>query len=74
MINAMHRTATCQRPRPLNMIARLHNAIGTARQRRQLRQLDVHLLCDIGVSRAEAMREANRPIWDAPDHWCDRFK
>ena len=73
MTYAVHHT-TCQ-PRPrVNAIARLIAALGIARQRRQLRQLDAHLLRDIGVSHTEAMREANRPLWDAPDHWRIRFK
>jgi len=32
--------------------------------RRDLRDLDPHLLADIGVSRAEAAREAARAPWD----------
>ena len=32
--------------------------------RRDLRDLDPHLLADIGVSRAEAVREAARAPWD----------
>jgi uncharacterized protein YjiS (DUF1127 family) len=31
--------------------------------------LDEHLLRDIGISRAEAYREAERPAWNAPHHW-----
>ena len=33
------------------------------RQRQALRALDDRLLKDIGVSRAEAEREANKPFW-----------
>lgn len=39
------------------------------RQRRQLARLDARMLSDIGVTRDEAVREADRAIWDAPDHW-----
>lgn len=39
------------------------------RQRRALERLDSHLLRDIGISTTEAKAEANRPIWDAPQHW-----
>lgn len=39
------------------------------RQRRDLAKLDSHLLKDIGVTEAEAQKEANRPVWDVPNHW-----
>jgi uncharacterized protein YjiS (DUF1127 family) len=34
-----------------------------ARQRRALLALNDHMLKDIGISRAEAEREASRPFW-----------
>ncbi|MFV0512172.1 MAG: DUF1127 domain-containing protein [Jhaorihella sp.] len=40
------------------------------RQRQSLRNLDDRALADIGVTRAEAMAEATRPLWDAPQTWC----
>ena len=40
-----------------------------ARSRRSLALLDDHLLRDIGLTRAQAMAEAERPSWDAPRHW-----
>ena len=33
------------------------------RQRRQLAELDAHLLRDIGVSPREAFREVSKPFW-----------
>jgi uncharacterized protein YjiS (DUF1127 family) len=33
------------------------------RQRHHLRQLDDRLLGDIGLSRADAVREASKPFW-----------
>jgi uncharacterized protein YjiS (DUF1127 family) len=39
------------------------------RSREQLARLDDHLLRDIGLTRAQAEREARRPRWDAPEHW-----
>jgi uncharacterized protein YjiS (DUF1127 family) len=39
------------------------------RQRRTLATLDAARLDDIGVTEAEAMAEAARPIWDVPAHW-----
>lgn len=39
------------------------------RQRRALAGLDADGLRDIGVSKADATREADRPLWDVPRHW-----
>ena len=39
------------------------------KQRHSLRLLDDHLLRDIGLTRAEALAEADRARWDAPTHW-----
>ena len=36
-----------------------------AQQRRRLLSLDDRMLKDIGITRAEAMREGMRPFWDA---------
>ena len=35
------------------------------RQRHRLRQLDAHLLRDIGLTRAQAEDEAHKPFWVA---------
>ncbi|EYD74893.1 hypothetical protein Rumeso_03534 [Rubellimicrobium mesophilum DSM 19309] len=43
--------------------------MATTRSRRRLAELDDRLLADIGVSRAQAMQEARRPRWDAPEAW-----
>lgn len=40
--------------------------IAVARQRRQLAELGDEALRDIGVTPAEAGREAARPFWDLP--------
>lgn len=37
-----------------------------AQQRHRLAQLDERALKDIGISRAEAEQEAQRPFWDEP--------
>jgi uncharacterized protein YjiS (DUF1127 family) len=43
-----------------------------ARQRRSLLELDDRLLKDIGITRADAQREASRPFWDpAQGGWRD---
>ena len=48
---------------------RLRAILATHQQRRALLALDAQLLDDIGLTRAEAMDEAARPPWDAPQHW-----
>ncbi len=54
----------------------LWSALGQAltlhRSRRDLRDLDAHILRDIGLTPQEAAAEAARPIWDAPAHWLGR--
>lgn len=37
-----------------------------ARQRRQLAMLDDAALKDLGLSRADAQQESDRPFWDDP--------
>ena len=43
-----------------------------SRTRRQLGDLDDHILKDIGIDRARAEQEAKRPIWDVPASWKSR--
>ena len=45
------------------------NRIKMQRSRHRLSQLDAKALRDIGLSQTEANREAQKPIWDAPNHW-----
>ena len=40
-----------------------------ARQRRALSSLDAARLDDLGLSPDAARAEADRPVWDVPDHW-----
>lgn len=44
-------------------------ALTTHRSRVDLRNLDDHMLKDIGVTRQQAATEADRPIWSVPGHW-----
>jgi len=54
-------------------LARLLRWYELARQRRALLALNDHMLKDIGISRAEAEREASRPFWsDGIAPWSDR--
>ncbi|MEM9969634.1 MAG: DUF1127 domain-containing protein [Pseudomonadota bacterium] len=39
------------------------------KSRQDLRKLDDHLLRDLGITREEAKKEADRPIWDVPANW-----
>lgn len=48
---------------------RLSDLLSLARQRRALAGLDADRLADIGVTRQEALEEADRPVWDVPAHW-----
>ncbi len=48
---------------------RVLSAAALARSRRSLARLDDHLLRDIGLTRAEAAKEAGHKTWDAPSHW-----
>ncbi|WP_138467908.1 DUF1127 domain-containing protein [Poseidonocella sp. HB161398] len=62
------------RPLPARFLPRLPRVgildfFALQRQRRHLRQLDAHLLEDVGISRDEAFDEGRRPLWDVPDWW-----
>ena len=57
------------RPTRSGVLSLIVRAVGLHRSRRQLSALDDHMLADIGVTRQDAMAEAERPVWDAQDHW-----
>lgn len=44
-------------------VARLRTWRERARERRQLLAMDDRALRDIGISRVDALREANKPVW-----------
>lgn len=50
---------------PLRLLAQLDEWVDRRRQRRALLGLNDDLLKDIGVSRADAFREATKPFWRA---------
>ena len=64
-------TSHCRplKARKTGILARLvaWNRLWMARQ--TLKDLEPHLLDDIGVTRKDAEKEARRPSWDAPDQW-----
>ncbi|WP_146589750.1 DUF1127 domain-containing protein [Puniceibacterium confluentis] len=63
-------TLSRQRPhRSQSLIATLLALGALHRQRRALARLDDHALNDLGLSRDAALREARRPVWDAPGNW-----
>jgi uncharacterized protein YjiS (DUF1127 family) len=55
--------------RPLLPWAKLQFAVAAYRQRQTLRRLDANALNDIGITRAQAEREASRKLWDVPANW-----
>lgn len=67
-ISARARGATCARP-SRSVFGRLRMAFALSKQRRELANLDDALLEDIGVTREQAVKESERPVWDAPRNW-----
>jgi len=63
--------AACHSPPPSSrgVWSRVMATLMLYRSRRALAQLDSHILNDIGISRAQALSEAKRAVWDAPDRW-----
>lgn len=57
------------RPHSGGVFALLSLALAAHRQRKALKLLNDATLSDIGLTRAEAEAEANRPFWDVPAHW-----
>ncbi|MCF6316997.1 MAG: DUF1127 domain-containing protein [Marinosulfonomonas sp.] len=64
--NTPARTIPKQRPSMFRVIAQI---FATQGQRRALRQLDSAALADLGLTYADAKREAGRPFWDVPATW-----
>lgn len=56
-------------PRAFGVLARTRSALAVWNQRRKLASLDEVRLADLGLSREEALAEANRPFWDVPALW-----
>lgn len=56
-------------------LARFVRAYAGWQQRRHLATLDDAALDDIGLTRAQTLAEASRPMWNAPAQWLrqDRF-
>jgi uncharacterized protein YjiS (DUF1127 family) len=57
-------------PRLLKLV---HTALAAHRQRQFLARLDDRTLTDIGLTRDQALSEADRPMWDIPANWNGRI-
>jgi len=57
------------KPAKRSVLELFARAVALMRQRRDLARLDDHALDDIGISRSDALAEARRHVWDAPDFW-----
>ena len=53
-------------PTTANLLGRVSKALTVRRERRALMALDDRMLADVGLSRADAYREAHRPFLDVP--------
>ncbi len=51
---------------PASLLGRISKALTVRRERRALMALDDRMLADVGLSRADAYREAHRPFLDVP--------
>ena len=51
------------------LLKTVKNMVALRKQRRDLAALDAEALADIGLTRQDALTEASRPAWDAPNHW-----
>mgnify|MGYP002354229785 CR=1 FL=1 len=69
MLTAGARARSGASRRPRSLFALIGQIFALSQGRRDLRNLDDRMLNDIGLSRREADAEADRPFWDAPDHW-----
>lgn len=54
------------RPSASGLLLRIHRWRELHRQRRELERLSDEMLKDIGISRVDALREAQRSFWDDP--------
>ena len=60
---------TPYRPWALRLLDRYFAAQALHKQHQALLHMDDYLLCDIGITRAQAVEQATSPVWDAPNHW-----
>ncbi|MBM7066674.1 DUF1127 domain-containing protein [Actibacterium sp. 188UL27-1] len=53
----------------ISIFRTIYGAYQTQRERHRLKDLDPHMLNDIGLTSEDVRSELNRPIWDVPAHW-----
>lgn len=53
-------------PKPGGLVTKLVNADANRRQRLKLASMSDAQLCDLGLTREQALSEARLPRWDAP--------
>ena len=56
--------------RRFSLLSLVADRIALMQQGHALANLDCRALEDIGINRTDALKEAQRPIWDAPEHWA----
>ena len=67
-MTTLSQTAAALRHGP-RFLTRVLEMITVKRSRHALAQLDDHMLSDIGLTREQAVREADRAAWDVANHW-----
>jgi len=55
--------------RPTGLLKTIVDKVQLHKERRTLASLDAAALQDIGVTKFDALSEASRSVWDAPDYW-----
>jgi uncharacterized protein YjiS (DUF1127 family) len=68
-MTSLSRSPALSLSRSFSLIGATFSLLALSRSRQALAGLDARALEDIGVTQAEARREATRPIWDVPTSW-----
>ena len=68
-MSTMSRSSAIALSRPFSLIGATFSLLALSRSRQALGDLDARALEDIGISAADARREAARPVWDVPTSW-----
>ena len=67
--NAAGTCAPRTRRRSGGVVSALFSLLSLHRSRVDLASLDEHMLKDVGLTKDEAKKEAERPVWDVPGNW-----